>query len=164
VTVTVIGRKYSLIKQSSGANHCYCVQMCVLQCSSCLPKHGLLRPQDKIISNLEQSQLSPTNPYPGGITSNCKHSAMCLLALNTRPLTSLTYHLTATKGRARVKTNGRDFGMYGRAAISGPGKVYCSWDATWSPSFSQKPPSKETLQLPSNAWRHQLRSVKPRPI
>jgi hypothetical protein len=30
----------------------------------------------------------------------------------------------------------------GEAVISGPGKVYCSWDATWRPPFSQKPPLK----------------------
>jgi hypothetical protein len=39
----------------------------------------------------------------------------------------------------------------GEAELSGPGKTYSGWNATWRPPFSQIPASKETLQLASNA-------------
>jgi hypothetical protein len=67
VTIIIIRRNYSLLNQSSSANQSsYCVQACVLQCSSCLLEQGLLRPRDKI-------SLSPANPYTGDNLSNCNH-------------------------------------------------------------------------------------------
>jgi hypothetical protein len=103
VTIIAIRRKCSSINQPSSANHCC---YCVLHRSSCLPEQGLLRPRNTIsgLPNPKQSKLSQTNLYPGGTASNCKHPTLCFLTHNTRPLTSQTYHGTATRGGG----NGKD--------------------------------------------------------
>jgi hypothetical protein len=135
----------------------------VLQCSSCLPEQGLLRSRDKNsgLPNPEHSQLSPTTPYPGGATPNCKHpySVLTVAQYQTSYLHNIPPHSNKRKG-SRVKINGGDFDIYGRGSSQRPREDLCRWSVALRPLFSQKPPLKEMLHLAPNAWRRELRSLK----
>jgi hypothetical protein len=74
--------------------------------------------------------------------------------------TSLTYHLTVTKGGIEVKTNGWEFDIYGKTA---KGK-YVAAGTQPRPLFPQKAltiKGPKGHKLAPSTWRKERRSVKP---
>jgi hypothetical protein len=132
----------------------------VLQCSSCLPEQGLLRPRHKIsgLPNSEQSQLSPTNLHPRGTTSNCKHPVFTGAPYLTSCFPNIPPHSNKGEG-VRVKTNGRGFGICGRGSQR-PREDPLQLERKEPPSILPQVPPPPRNQFAPNAWRKEWRFVK----
>jgi hypothetical protein len=120
---------------------------------------SVLRPRDKIsgLPNPEQSQLPPTNPYPGRTTSNCKqpYSMLTGAQYQTSYLPNIPAYSNKEEGKGERKREGTSVST-GEVAVSGPVNNSCSWRAKRRPPFSQNPPQRKRY-----SWRH-MRGFKTR--
>jgi hypothetical protein len=85
------------------------IQVCVLQCSFCLPEEGLLRPgkRSPVCRILNRASYLQPTLTPGDTTCNGKHPHSVLTGAHyqTSSLHNIPPHSNKGKG-ARVKTNG----------------------------------------------------------
>jgi hypothetical protein len=112
--------------------------VCVLQSAFCLPEEGLLRPgiRSPIYQILSRVSYLQTTLNPGGTTCNCKHPYYVLTGAHyqTSYLPNIPPH--SNKGEeVTVKTNGGDFGIYGKRSNKLPRKDLVLLERKAAPSI-----------------------------